>query len=192
MITKSIRIGSTTIENRIVFQPMEGCDCNEDGSPSELTVKKYLSAARGGAGIVWFEATAVCPEGRTNARQMMLTEKNLTQFKDLIIKMRKIAEEECGIHQIYVLQLTHSGRQSITPMIAYRHPIYEQRRPTTDVNIVTDEYLDTLPDMYARSARLAVDAGFDGVDVKSCHGYLFQELLCLLRLFPRGGACRDA
>ena len=32
-------------ENRIVFQPMEGCDCNEDGSPGELTIKKYIKAA---------------------------------------------------------------------------------------------------------------------------------------------------
>jgi 2,4-dienoyl-CoA reductase-like NADH-dependent reductase (Old Yellow Enzyme family) len=62
-------------------------------------------------------------------------------------------------------------------MIAYRHPIYEERRPVADENIVTDEYLDTLSERYAESARLAAEAGFDGVDVKSCHGYLFQELL---------------
>ena len=62
-------------------------------------------------------------------------------------------------------------------MIAYRHPIYEETRPVADENIVTNEYLDTLPGKYAASARLAVEAGFDGVDVKSCHGYLFQEVL---------------
>jgi 2,4-dienoyl-CoA reductase-like NADH-dependent reductase (Old Yellow Enzyme family) len=62
-------------------------------------------------------------------------------------------------------------------MIAYRHPLYEERRPASDEHIVTDEYLDTLPALYAASARLAVEAGVDGVDVKSCHGYLFQELL---------------
>jgi 2,4-dienoyl-CoA reductase-like NADH-dependent reductase (Old Yellow Enzyme family) len=62
-------------------------------------------------------------------------------------------------------------------MIAYRHPIYEQTRPVTDDNIVTDEYLKTLPEKYVHSALLAIEAGFDGVDVKSCHGYLFQELL---------------
>ena len=62
-------------------------------------------------------------------------------------------------------------------MIAYRNSVYEERRPVTDDNIVTDEYLDTLAQKYAVSAKLAVEAGFDGVDVKSCHGYLFQELL---------------
>ena len=177
MIKKPITVGNLEIPNRVVLQPMEGCDCNLDGSPSELTIAKYIRAAKSSAGLIWFEANAVCPEGRTNPRQMMLTKENLPEFKALLVKLREIAKEECGISPVFVLQLTHSGRQSIVPMIAYRHPIYEQTRPVTDENIVTDEYLDTLAEKYAASAKLALEAGFDGVDVKSCHGYLFQEVL---------------
>lgn len=173
------RLTSCGVEfaNRIVFQPMEGCDCNPDGTPSELTVAKYVNAAKSGAALIWMEANAVCPEGRTNPGQMMLTKENLPTFKAFVADLKRIAAEECGINPIIILQLTHSGRQSIVPMIAYRHPIYEEKRPVTDDNIVTDEYLDTLPEKYAASALLAIEAGFDGVDVKSCHGYLFQELL---------------
>lgn len=177
MLETPIWIKDTLIENRIVLQPMEGCDCLEDGSPSELTLQKYRNAAKSGAGTVWFEANAVCPEGRTNPRQMMLTKDNLESFRALLLEMRQIAAEECGASPVFILQLTHSGRQSIQPMIAYRHPIYEERRPVFEEAIVSDEYLDTLPQKYAESARLAIEAGFDGVDVKSCHGYLIQELL---------------
>ena len=177
MLNTSIRIKNVTIPNRVVLQPMEGCDCNTDGSPSQLTIEKYHRAARSHAGLIWFEANAVCPEGRTNPRQMMLTRENLPAFRELVDNIRTIAETEGGVRPVLILQLTHSGRQSITPMIAYRHPLYEERRPATDGQIVTDEYLDTLPDLYAASALLALEAGFDGVDVKSCHGYLFQELL---------------
>ena len=165
------------IANRAVFQPMEGCDCKENGAPSDLTIEKYMKAARSGVGMIWFEACAVCPEGRTSARQMRLTEENLPEFRALIDNMRRVAREECGIDPYMILQLTHSGRQSIVPMIAYRNSVYEERRPMTDENIVSDEYLDTVPPLYAEAAKLAVLAGFDGVDVKSCHGYLFQELL---------------
>lgn len=188
MINSNIKIGSCELMNRVVLQPMEGCDCNTDGSPSGLTVEKYIKAAKSKAGLVWFEANAVCPEGRTNPRQMMLTEENLCEFKKLLAKMREISEED-GIRQKFILQLTHSGRQSITPMIAYRNSVYEEKRPVTDDNIVTDEYLDTLPERYAASARLAVEAGFDGVDVKSCHGYLFQELLSAFTRDGRYGGC---
>ena len=177
MLNETLLFGSITIPNRVVFQPMEGCDCGEDGTPGELTVKKYMNAARSGAGLIWLEATAVCPEGRTNPRQMMLTKENLPAFKKLVSDMRRTAMEETGIRPAIFIQLTHSGRQSIVPMIAYRHPLYEATRPVTDANVVTDEYLATLPALYAETAKLAVEAGFDAVDVKSCHGYLFQELL---------------
>jgi len=176
-INLPLTVGGIKIPNRIVFQPMEGCDCETDGSPSALTRAKYRLAAEGGAGLIWFEACAVTPEGRTNARQLMLIEENLPVFRAWVSELRERAKETCGISPVMILQLTHSGRQSIRPMIAYRHPLYEERRPVTDENIVTDEYLDTLPALYAKAATLAVEAGFDGVDVKSCHGYLFQELL---------------
>jgi 2,4-dienoyl-CoA reductase-like NADH-dependent reductase (Old Yellow Enzyme family) len=189
MLNSSYHVGGRELPNRVVLQPMEGCDCLTDGAPSELTIEKYKKAAASGAGLIWFEANAVCPEGRTNARQMMLTEDNLPQFRTLLRDMRRIAREECGIEPIMILQLTHSGRQSIVPMIAYRHPLYEARRPVTDAHIVTDDYLDTLPALYAHSARLAVEAGFDGVDVKSCHGYLIQELLSAFSREGRYGGC---
>ncbi len=177
MLKQNHKIRGRIIENRIVFQPMEGCDCNEDGSPSGLTVEKYLTEAKSGAGIIWMEASAVCPEGRTNTRQMMLTEENLDSFKELVNLIHQTAAETTGVKPILILQLTHSGRQSIKPMIAYRNPFYEERKPMSDNSIVTDEYLDTIPEMYYSAALLAEKAGFDGVDVKSCHGYLFQELL---------------
>lgn len=189
ILETSFLIGKRQIANRVVLQPMEGCDSEKDGSPSKLTWDKYIRAAKSGAGVIWLEACAVTPEGRTNPRQLMLTEENLPKFRALVDDMRRIAKETAGVDLLLILQLTHSGRQSIRPMIAYRHPIYEERRPVTDENIVTDEYLDTLPALFAKSARLAVLAGFDGVDVKSCHGYLFQELLsAFLREGRYGGS----
>ena len=177
VLNNTLIFKNVKIPNRIVFQPMEGCDCQSNGTPGELTVQKYVKAAKSGAGLIWMEANAVCPEGRTNPGQMMLTEENLPEFKAFVKNLRDVAMAECGINPVIILQLTHSGRQSMTPMIAYRHPLYEQTRPVTDENIVSDEYISALPEKYVRSALLAVEAGFDGVDVKSCHGYLFQELL---------------
>ena len=177
LLDKPLNAGGFLIANRVVFQPMEGCDCEKDGSPSALTIEKYMRAARSAAGTGWFEANAVCPEGRTNARQMMLTKENLPAFSALLKDMKEVAKKEGFPAPLMLLQLTHSGRQSIRPMIAYRNPIYEAKRPMENAILVSDEYLDTLPALYAESARLAIEAGFDGVDVKSCHGYLLQELL---------------
>ena len=177
MLEEKIYLDDVEIPNRVVTLPMEGCDCNADGTPSELTERKYLAYARSGAGIIWFEACAVCADGKTSERQMQLTETNVAAFRALTTKIREIALHENGFAPLLILQLTHSGRQSLVPKIAYRNPLYEKNRPICDENIVSDEYLDELPEKFASSALLAVEAGFDGVDVKSCHGYLLQELL---------------
>ena len=108
MIERSICVEQKNFGNRVVLQPMEGCDCNEDGSPSQLTIDKYLNAAKSGAGLIWFEANAVCPEGRTNPRQMMLTRENLESFRTLLCSIREIAEEVCGVKPVCILQLTHN------------------------------------------------------------------------------------
>ena len=189
MLNESLTIDGICVCNRVVFQPMEGCDCNEDGSPGELTIKKYIKAAKSGAGIIWLEASAVCPEGRTSCRQMRITENNVSVYKEFVKKLKNIGLEENGFEPILIIQLTHSGRQSMVPMISYRHPMYDKRKPVTDDNIVSDEYLDTVPEMYAKNALLAYEAGFDGVDVKSCHGYLFQEFLSAFNRPGRYGGC---
>ncbi len=177
MINEKIVINGKTIANRVVFQPMEGCDCHEDGRPSEFTDRKYMKFARSGAGIIWFEANAICPEGRTNPRQMLLTRQNADEFADLVWRVKRASYEKFGYEPILILQLTHSGRQSIHPMVAYRNAVYEETRPVTDDAVVSDEYVATLPALYAKSAALAEEVGFDGVDVKCCHGYLTHEFL---------------
>lgn len=97
MIHSEYRIDRTLIPNRVTLQPMEGCDCGPDGGPGELTVAKYLCAAESGAGLIWMEACAVCPEGRTNPRQMMLTPETLPAFKTLVATMKQTARDTRGI-----------------------------------------------------------------------------------------------
>ena len=52
----------------------------------------------------------------------------------------------------------------------------EQYRAADDSCIVTDDYLKGLEEKFGEAAALAKEAGFDAVDIKSCHGYLLAEL----------------
>jgi 2,4-dienoyl-CoA reductase-like NADH-dependent reductase (Old Yellow Enzyme family) len=59
-----------------------------------------------------------------------------------------------------------------------RHPLFDETLgPGPDEPLLTDDELRSLIDDYARAAELAGRAGFDFVDLKSCHGYLAHELL---------------
>lgn len=185
-LSTSLQIGHVTCPNRFAVLPMEGCDSNPDGSPSELVSRRYARFSSGGAGLLWWEANAVVPEGRANGLQMMMTSDNLGHFQQLLHDTKQIGKENNGsdFNAVHILQLTHSGRYSrpeghkIKPIIPQRDPILDERMGIPDdYPLVSDGYLDDLVGHYVHSALLAKEAGFDGVDVKACHRYLLSELL---------------
>ncbi|NIM48934.1 MAG: flavin oxidoreductase/NADH oxidase [Gemmatimonadales bacterium] len=179
------RVGDVTLPNRLAVQPMEACDAEPDGSPGAHTLRRYTRYAAGGAGLIWFEATAVLPEGRANPRQLYLHEGNAAEFTRLVRATRQAAHDAHGDdHEpLLILQLTHSGRWSKPS--GTRQPVIAHHNPDLDrlvgVNahypVITDDELEALESTMLAAARLAARAGFDGVDVKSCHGYLASELL---------------
>ena len=59
ILGERLTLGVQTIPNRLVVQPMEGFDAVHQGEPGELTFRRYLRYAIGGAGVIWFEAVAV-------------------------------------------------------------------------------------------------------------------------------------
>lgn len=182
ILSTPCRTAGHTLPNRIVYQPMEGCDGTGDGTPGELTVRRYCRFAHGGPGLIWFEATAILPQARANPRQMMLAEGNRDAYKRLLSEMREISVRENGYAPLIICQLTHSGRYSKPngypePLVAQHRPLFEGDRPLSEDRILTDDDLAALPERYAHAARLAAEVGFDGVDIKACHGYLLSELL---------------
>lgn len=189
-----ITLYKKTIPNRIAIQPMEGCDGTYEGAIDELTHRRYLRFAKSGAGVIWFEATAVANEGRANPRQLFLNEKTLDSFKKLISEVRETAYKETKTEPVLIMQATHSGRYSKPngvpePLIAYNKPIFEGDNPISSDRILSDDYLKALEEKYAVSAKLAQEAGFDGVDIKCCHGYLMSELMgAYLRKGEYGGS----
>ena len=79
-LSSGYRIKDFNVPNRLVCQPMEGCDGCPDGSPGELTIRRAHRLASSGAGIIWFEATACLPEARATPRPLMLTQDNISSF----------------------------------------------------------------------------------------------------------------
>lgn len=186
--------------NRFAVQPMEGWDGEADGSPSDLTRRRWLRFATSGAKLIWGgEAIAVLPEARANPNQLVLNEKTAAGFEALRREVFDAHRELFGRTDdlLFGLQLTHSGRFSrprqkdrLEPIVVYRHPILdgkfhlpERQEPVSDAEIAR------IVEAFGRAARLAQDVGFDFVDLKHCHGYLGHEFLSAFhRPGPYGGS----
>ena len=186
-------VARRVLPNRFAVLPMEGADGDASGRPTELTMRRYKRYAEGGASLIWFEATAVTPDGRSSPRQLWINPESRDAFKRLVKETRLAAHRKFGHDHnlILILQLTHSGRNSKpqgrpAPVIAQHSPLLDARLGLSpDHPLITDAALDALQEDFAAAARLAKEAGFDGVDVKACHGYLVSELLAS---FTRSGS----
>ena len=177
-----ITVGNKILPNRLACQAMEGCDGNSDGTPAELTIRRYKRLAEGGSSIIWFEATACREDGRANPRQLWITNDNLDSFKKIVSDIKEDAIKANGFEPLVIMQATHSGRYSKPhgspePLIAYNNPIFEGNNPIDKSRILSDDELDRIGAALVASSKLAEKAGFDGVDIKCCHRYINSELL---------------
>ena len=182
VLGQKLTIKNKTVNNRFVYQAMEGCDGTKTGEPDELTIRRYNRFANGGPGIIWFEATAVMQEGRANPRQLYITPKNTDCFAKAVHDIKEECLKKNGYEPLVICQLTHSGRYSKpegvpAPLIAYNNPIFEKISPIDKSRILSDDQLDRISEKLITGAMLAEKAGFDGADIKSCHRYLLCETL---------------
>ena len=168
---------------------MEDCDGNPDGTPGELTLRRYRRFGAGGAKLIWGEACAVVPEARANPRRLLINETTAAALEQIVTTCRRVHVEFCGSDQdlLIGLQLIHSGRYSFQrPILAHHDPLLDPRTivdkatgaaVTRESPLIGDDELDRLLEVYAAAASLAYRIGFDFVDLKQCHRYLLNELL---------------
>lgn len=185
------------LRNRFAVHPMEGWDGTREGSPSDLTLRRWRNFGRSGAAMIWGgEAFAVQADGRANPNQLFLDgeDRAVRDLEALLAEVRAGRREAGADDDLgpVGLQLTHSGRWSrpdgpAAPRPATRDELLDARAGA-DAEVLTDDELRRIQDRYVAAARAAARAGFEFVDVKACHGYLIHELLgARAREGPYGG-----
>lgn len=188
-----LTLRSLTLRNRVWVAPL--CEYSvvaRDGVPTDWHLVHLGSFARGGAGLVVAEASAVTPEGRISAHDTGIWNDEQAAAWARIVDFIHGQGAAAGI------QLAHAGRkasaypewgstpegwsgsgtmpvseagwQSVAPSAiafdGYAPPIALDAQGIQDVVVA-----------FADAARRAVGAGFDLVEVHAAHGYLLHEFL---------------
>ena len=177
-------VGRRTAPNRFSTLPMEGRDALPDGSPGELTFRRYRRYGAGGWGLIQFEACAVWQGGRSSDRQMWLQPSTEKAIASLLDATRAAAREPFGPSHspLCLLQLQDAGRYrhatGTTPGLAVRYPLLDRRAKVPEhVEPLSDADIEAVQDRMVEAAVRAEKLGFDGIDIKSCHRYLSSDLL---------------
>jgi 2,4-dienoyl-CoA reductase-like NADH-dependent reductase (Old Yellow Enzyme family) len=172
--------GPLRLSNRLAVHPMEGCDGNLDGTPGELTFRRWRRFAEGGAALLWGEATAIIPAGRANPRQLLISRETAPSLRRLLDETRAARRARFGTTEGFVvgIQLTHSGRWSVGgPIIVQHGDAIDAVKGCEGQAVLSDAELEELQERFVDAAALAGEIGFDFIDIKQCHTYLLNELL---------------
>lgn len=178
-----LQVGALTLPNRVLMAPLTRCRAEGANVPTALMAEYY--AQRASAGLIIAEATTVSPRGHGYPNTPGI-------YTDAQVAGWKLVTD--AVHakggRIF-LQLWHVGRIS--------HPAYQPNGelPVAPSAIAPKGQLWTGKEMadyvtpralrteempgivaeYVRGARLAKQAGFDGVEIHNANGYLLDQFL---------------
>jgi N-ethylmaleimide reductase len=177
------RMGDLDLPNRIVMAPLTRMRAgSDDHVPSALQAEYY--AQRATAGLIVTEAVATSPEGFGWADTPGLWSE--AQIRG----WRRVTDAVHAAGGRIVAQLWHTGAMSHPDLRGGALPLSasdvdpEQRSVTSAGRVPTvaprpmtrDEIRQTVAD-YARAARNAMTAGFDGVQILANYLYLLAQFL---------------
>ncbi len=164
-----IKIGQMECSNRFFAQPMECTDADKDGNPSDLTYQRYENLFKGQFGMVDLEAITITGECRARENQLAIMPHNAPAIERFVRKMK-----DTNPKTLFVFQLTHSGELSSTK---FSRRVTAKPLPDFGGDLMTDEDADRMIEEFVLAAKIAHDAGADGIDLKICHGYLGNQIL---------------
>jgi len=164
-----IAIGKKEATNRLVINAMECCDSDELGNPSPRTYRRYARLFEGGAGVIFLEAITTSYDSRARLNQLSIMPHNAKPLEKFVAEMKRVNPKP-----LFIFQLTHAGELS-NPEFSRR--VCVKPLPGLGGDLLSEEDVDAIIDQFVLGARIAYDAGADGVDVKLCHGYLGTQIL---------------
>ncbi len=179
LLWEPIEIGPVRLGNRLVSAPVATATATREGLPTADTLDAHGVIAESGVGLSVVEHHAVHKDGRTRLRQLLLDREETVPYQR-------------GLHDVYAscecpafIQINHAGSLVCDEemldgdFIPYgpspiRHPyctLYVMPRAMAFPEI------DAVARQFAEAAEFAVQAGYPGVEIHACHGFLIGQFL---------------
>jgi N-ethylmaleimide reductase len=184
MLFETFTARKIQLSNRTVMAPMTRSRAVENNTPNALMARYY--AQRATAGLIVTEGTSPSPNGLGYARiPGLFNEQHVRAWKTVTDAVH------AGGGKI-VVQLMHTGRVTHVANLPTGAAVVGPTAEVLPGEMYTDsqgmqphstpramsakDIVDAVAE-YASSARLAIEAGFDGVELHAANGYLIEQFL---------------
>lgn len=164
-----------TFKNRIIRSGTYEGSCDQEGFPLEGYYSLYENLAKNEVGGIITGFAYVSKGGRAMqpAQSGIDAPDKIPGFKKLTHLIHRYG---CPVF----IQIAHAGRQTVPGItgsavrgVSEKRSVYFRSKP---VPLSTDEVYDVI-NQFASSAEMAMEAGFDGVQIHAAHGYLIHQFL---------------
>lgn len=178
-----VRLGALLLPNRLVMAPMTRSRAGAGAVPTPLTATYY--AQRASAGLIVTEAAHVSGDAIGYPGTPGI------HTREQVAGWSAVAEAVHAAGGRIFLQIWHVGRIShpsiqadqripVAPSaIAAKGEVFtlQGRQPFVTPRALETGEIARIVDDFARGARFAHEAGFDGVDIHAANGYLIDQFL---------------
>lgn len=162
-------LGFTTLKNRVLMGSMHTM-LEEAPNGFERAAAFYAERARGQVGLMVTGGIAPNKEGWVGPHSAKLSEEKEVAQHELITKA---VHAEGGK---ICMQILHSGRYGYHAFNVAPSPIQAPINPMKPRELSHEDILRTISD-FANCAKLAREAGYDGVEVMGSEGYLINQFI---------------
>ncbi len=166
------RIGPIELRNRTIRSAAFEGMC-EHNSPSQELFDYHTAVARGGIGMTTVAYAAVCRSGLSFERQLWMR-------PEIVPDLKKLTDAIHAEGAKASIQLGHCGNMShrrICGCMPYGASRGFNLYSPTFVHKMNRREIDEVADAYGRAVELAIEAGFDAVEIHAGHGYLISQFL---------------
>lgn len=169
-----ITIRTLTLSNRLVMPPMATAKADENGCVTDAVCSYYRERAKySKIGLIITEHSYIHLQGKAHPGQTSIAS------DDVIPGLRCLTDT---IHQEGVkvfAQLSHAGTAALSEVTGQPpvgpSPIYHPKQREELPTEMTRQQIRQVTEWFAQAALRAKEAGFDGVELHSAHGYLLNQ-----------------
>lgn len=162
-----------TVKNRIAMSPMTEQSSFEDGSITSDEIAYYHLRA-GGVGLLITGCANVNDLGKGFEGELSVAHESMLPGLSRLANAIKVNGTKA------ILQIFSAGRMSHSSILRGKQPVSASAvaavRPDAETprSLSEDEIEQTITD-FAKATQLAIDAGFDGVELHGANTYLLQQ-----------------
>lgn len=174
-----LQTGAMFLNNRLVMPPMATSRSEQDGKVSQAILDYYDEKSRGGyIALIIIEHSFINQQGKAGSGQLSIADDSVVE------ELKKLSEVIHKNGSKCVMQINHAGiaakkevtgKEIVGPSAVVSPLIGKGAEGFASFHELQVQEIAEIVSDFSNAARRAKEAGFDGVEIHSAHGYLLHQ-----------------